>query len=361
MRYGHRVKHLRLDAKLKDEQAVLSKDMKEARERYDQIYGSLEEIRTQLLDSLSKTQAPPRSNPPMTKLRRLGKPDKKSSPFPQSDVKFISKVYGIPATHEKAWRALVDPLTSFIQLFTSIYRKASETTTKTIFDTTVKNFYRFETEAGTGTEHPPSPAEAVPDREQDPDVAGSTSGWYWLIEDLINCIYVHVMMVRDIASRGNYRLRLIEARLMHLDLICKRALWVGLGPIPTTHNAFVAQNQALKQLQRQEEKEQIDVRRDCIRMKKTQHLLLASQLREKMSKMIKIANGDTLAEPMDWEAEGTSLLWPNRQESNGSKYRIQCTNGHSFVIDQLKEPLQNWQCIECLAGPCDSSPSIPLA
>lgn len=174
------------------------------------------------------------------------------------------------------------------------------------------------------------------------DNAGSSSGWYWLIEDVINCVYVHVMMFRGIASQGNYKRRVIEARLMLLDLICKRTLWIGLGLTPTSYDGLVAKKQALKQLQKQEEKEQVEVRIGCIELGMTQHHSLALQLSAKMARMINVANGETLAKPEDWGTEDTSMLWSKKRESSGSKYRLQCKNGHSVSWCDSCYPFQNY-------------------
>jgi len=90
---------------------------------------------------------------------------------------------------------------------------------------------------------------------------GTSSGWYWLAQDLINCTQVHVMMLNEDALRGNNRRRMIQARLIHLDLICKRTLWIGLRSLPTDEEATVAPK--LQLLQAQMETEQAKAREDC--------------------------------------------------------------------------------------------------
>ncbi|KAF9354492.1 hypothetical protein BGX34_010979 [Mortierella sp. NVP85] len=346
MRYGHQFKYLRLDEKIKSEQAALSEEMKDAQEQFDMVHGTLEKRKAHFLKLLLKTKAPPRASPP--KIRRLGKPDRKSSPFPQSDFKFISKIYGIPAAHERAWRVLVEPLTLSIQRFTAVYHKVPTTVTKNVVDIAVEGLIRFET--GTTIQHSrPSTREAVPEELRSKVLsilatrgypwdgfvgfvlidsiqkrihvlfiilslaftalkeAGFWSGWYWFVEDVIKCTGIHVMMMAGIASRGKYKRRAMEARLMFLDLICKRALWTGLRPYLNNRDIVSVRNQ-IQQLQKQEMAEQVEVRTGCTEMGMAEHLLLATRLRVKMARAIKVVNRQTEAEPSDWGTEAISIL-----------------------------------------------------
>ncbi|KAF9364075.1 hypothetical protein BGX34_002577 [Mortierella sp. NVP85] len=386
MRYRHQLVHLPLEPRKKGDWASLSEMMVKARKRLGTLVHELEEKKVRFMHSLLGTEVPPCNVSPNVKERRLGKHDKRSFPFPQSDVKTLSRIYGIPTTDEIAWKVLVEPLTLSIQQFTTINWKASEAVAKkasakdprvstveasNILQNTLPPSKVISVKEGTpevsGTEVLPTPAESrkdfeaaagsgfdftakdlvgfnsketevVPAKEESPeesiliesmqerihilfiilslafaalDIAGSWSGWYWFIEDLINCIDMHITLARNIASRVNSKRRVIEARLIHLDLLSKKMLWTGLQPLPTDRDANTSRDLTLLKLQKQAESEQTEVRNGCTEMEMEGYLTLAYKLRVKMTRAIKVADRDTLTFPMLWGDESTPLYQPN--------------------------------------------------
>ncbi|KAF9949639.1 hypothetical protein BGZ65_007176 [Modicella reniformis] len=337
MRYELRDKRTRIDQQMKYEQIALSKGMDKAQKHFNKLQGTLDASQSEFLDSLMKTKAPPRKNPPGIKTRPLGKFIQRSSSFPQSDVESISKIYGIPQDHERAWKTLVMPLVSSIEQFTSIYDKASQTSTMKIFEAVVVSLSRSQKEADASSSsrtQPPSEdasaMEAVRSKAKAKAIkcglpqnghlgsvfidslqertnalflilslafsamhsAGITSGWYWFVEDLITCALVHVMMLRDVALDGNYKRRVIQARLMHLDLIYKMTKLIGLRPVPAEDTAAkVVRLQRVRQLKKLQEMEQKQIKDGCIESSMAPYLDLATQLDTMMSQAVNIAKG----------------------------------------------------------------------
>jgi hypothetical protein len=327
--------------------------MREIRERIDKVLETMEKRKDRFLTWLSRTEAPPMDRP---MARRLGKVSRTSSPFPHSDVRFISKIYGIPTAHEEAWRALVNSLTWPIQEFTSVYRKVQGTSTSLATEPVEGEVPEEEAPEGLAIEVLSMLAihdypwnrlvgSVLIDSIQERihvlfiilslafdalDEAGSVSGWYWFVEDLLNCTRGYVVMMRDIALQEDYKRRVIEARLMYIDLICKRTLWIGLDVLPIYDVKKEGERRRLKQLQEWEETEQAAVKKSCLEMGLMQHYALAARLSVKMTRAIMVARDEIPAVPEDWDNEDTSLLWPSRHGTYcGSKYRIQCVNGHS--------------------------------
>jgi hypothetical protein len=261
---------------LSPEQAALSKGVNKAQERFDEACRTLER-KDFFLDSLLKTEAPPRKDPPNIRIRRLAKPDKSLDPFPQCDVESVSILYGIPTAHEVAWKAIVEPLVPFASTG-SIQERVN-----TLFVITSLAFSVLKK-------------------------IGASSGWYWLAQDLINCTQVHVMMLKEDALRGNHRRRVIQARLTHLELICKRTLWIGLRSLPTDDEATVAPK--LQLLQAQMETEQAKVREDCTEggLPYLEYHSMAVLLDERMTKATRFVNKEA---SVNWQEQERAqcLMW----------------------------------------------------
>ncbi|KAG0003706.1 hypothetical protein BGZ65_001414 [Modicella reniformis] len=395
MRYEFRDKRTRIDRKMKDEQIALSMRMDKAQKHFDELQGTLETTQREFLDFLMKTEAPPCRNPPGIKTRPLGKFVQRSSSFPQTNVESISKIYGIPQAHERAWKSLVKPLVSSIEQFTSVYNEVSQTTTKKIFDAVVASLSRSQTEADASSSSrtlPPSEdasaMEAVQSKAKAKAVkcglprnghidstfidslqertntlliilslafsamysAGTMTGWYWFIEDLITCVLVHVMMLRDVALDGNYKRRVIQARLMHLDLIYKMTKLIGLRPVPAGESAKGARLQRVKQLKKHQEMEQRQIKNSCLESSMAHYLDLATQLDTMMSRVVNIAKGEISPESEGWMNEDTPLFRPVRKETRRLKDWFQCRNGHNFVVEKPVDSL-----MVCRSEGCQAS------
>ncbi|CAO3565269.1 unnamed protein product [Mortierella alpina] len=388
LRYGRRVKYAQLTERKQKFQLAQVAPMAEAQDQLLVAKAAAEQHQAAFLQSIKKTKAEIRPDPPELRVRKLGKLTKKSDPFPNSDFLELFKVYGIPKAHEDAWRKLLKwPMEAFHR-FSTLALSALKSPTRQLFEAAVSHLYRAKTSTTMHRTRNRRSSAQSPELASDviqtcilecglpldgqvgscyvdslqglanvllvvlaqafaafSDVEAS-SGWYWFIEDLINCAMTYAHILLEAAEKGKFERHKAYARVIRMELSYKRMQWLGRKAMPSKDEA---KKQRLKRVDKVMELFMSDLKaikegcplgiiEDCTER--------SEALETKIVDAYNVARGDALYNPLT-AAEKAEVFTAMQQTLSGSGHWYTCPNGHSYVIADCGMAMETSRCFEC--------------
>ncbi|KAG0248738.1 hypothetical protein BG011_009970 [Mortierella polycephala] len=394
LRYGRRIKYGQLSMRMKKYKIVQARFMKKAQNEFDANWTSVQEGQARFLEAISKTVAGPCSLPLDEESQRLGKHIDQTQPFPDSEYHKIATTYSIPMEHEEAWIKLLEPLDRSLKRFTAIYKSAVQSPTKQLFDAAVSHLYRLKTapnihpskqkDGSTYDVQPPvkptmaddviricilecglpldghgesSYVDSLQERvnvlrlvlEQASivlDKVGVNTGWYWFVNDLIQCCLAHADIHLGAAIKGSYMRQATYSRLNRMDLLLKHLQWIGLSPMPKDDAAKQARQDQAGGIMMMFFEEFDQTEKSCPESMKPDCAQRLVVLREKMDNAIMVADGKDRYRPVS-RAEKFEVFRVVSQQLGGSGHWYQCPNGHTYVIADCGMAMTQSACPEC--------------
>ncbi|KAF9281867.1 hypothetical protein BGZ68_006340 [Mortierella alpina] len=385
LRYGRRVKYAQLRERKQKFQLAQAAPMTEAQDQLLVAKAAAEQRQPEFLRMIIKNEAELRPNPPEARTRKLGKFVKKSDSFPNTDLLELAKVYGIPKAHEDAWKKLLKwPMESF-ERFLALALTALQSPTKQLFEAAVSHLYRAKTspvshDHRSSTQSPELASDVIQAciLECGLPLGGqvgscyvdsllglvnvllvilaqafaafiqveASSGWYWFIDDLINCAMAFDDLLLEAAEKGKFERHKAYARVNRMDLSYKRMQWLGRKAMPSDEEA---KKQRLKRVDKVLALFMSDLKvikggcplgviEDCIERSEV--------LEEKIVDAYKVARGDALYNALS-EAEKAEVFTAIQQTLSGSGHWYTCPNGHPYVIADCGMAMETSRCLEC--------------
>ncbi|KAF9161285.1 hypothetical protein DFQ26_004686 [Actinomortierella ambigua] len=397
LRYGRRIKHSQLVMRLKKFEISQSVDIKSAEDKFSAAQITV----TKTLPAfLKKMPAAPKSagsesstsksnNSP----RRLGQFASKEAMFPNSDVSSLVHSYDIRLPQEKAWKELIKPALGALQAFDQIRGNAKVSPGRRLYEASVSHLYRFKSQVfyvdsvengATTVLWTPEQSQQIMDdcaREcglspdgntgsslvrsvqgrtnvlllvlhaarkalDDKNSGGISSGWYLFVEDLIQCCIVHAGIQRDVAKKGNYPRIEMYANMHLLDVYLKQMQWLGRRPFdmndPEQKQARQKVADAILEpfmdtAQLIHNSDQVGLRQECMSK--------ALDLESHMVTAYKVAL-QQLNQPLTKE-EKFQVFHAVQASLAGSGHWYRCPNGHTYVIADCGQAMQESRCPEC--------------
>ncbi|KAG0380217.1 hypothetical protein BGX24_009554 [Mortierella sp. AD032] len=384
LRYGRRVKYGQLSMRIKKHLQTQGAAMQKADDDFEVAKIRVDQAQADFLEAIEKSKADEKVEPPIKSMRKLGRPSTSAGDiFPGSIFVNIITAYGLPNEHEKAWRKLLEPLSKMFSTFKKINADARNSPNKKLFEAAVSHLYRIKTQENTVLE---AEGGDVDDATTDDIIQtcvlecglqadgnggssyvdslqeltnvlllvlvqaqaamvkiGPSSGWYWLIEDLIQCALEYVSLTKDAAIRGIFPRHATYAGLSRLNLLYHGVQWIGRKSLPTEPTAQAARMRNVRELERlfAEQLQEIDsaplgIREECVRN--------AKMLQEQMEKACKVARGQS--GPLSKE-EKMEIFRAVSEHLRGSGHWYQCPNGHPYVIADCGMAMVQSNCPEC--------------
>ncbi|KAF9358251.1 hypothetical protein BGX34_008994 [Mortierella sp. NVP85] len=387
-RYGRRIKYGQLSMRLKKHQLAQDKEMQGALQRLDVAQARMAQEADAFLTAIEKTPDEHRTGPPDAGQRVLGKFQKLGDPFPQAPLRTLNKVYGIPVADEVLWSKLIKDAVNRYQEFRNLNISNRRSPSKQLFDAAVSHLYRIKTtltfDVASNTIIDPkegsTPSEIIEAcikecglprnghggnayvnslhestnvlvliLSQAFAVAGKKdimSGWYWFVEDLLECTMVHAEMLMETAVNGKFERQAAFARLIQMDVRCKMVQLIGRTPIPTDKDE---KRMRFKKVDDLTEQSMIDleaINNSCPLGIKAECVQRANSLEEKMARAVRIARGEAPYSPLSYD-EKVMLFRAMSSELRGSGHWYRCVNGHTYVIANCGMAMQASVCPEC--------------
>ncbi|KAF9106328.1 hypothetical protein BGX27_009209 [Mortierella sp. AM989] len=394
LRYGRRIKYAQLSLRLKKHQVAQAKSLKDAIQAFQVAQVMMEEQQSAFLDELSQVYVENGVEPPRMERRKLGKFHDQSTWFLDSNFSANLSIYNIPNEQAKLWRTFVLPASKSFSKFRNIYENALKSPSKQVFDATVSHLYRLKTfkagpsfapsaeieeyqmlmseedyaatadmiqtcilESGLprdghgGSSHVDSLHEMtnvlilmLGHAFEALDEVGVNSGWYWFVEDLIQCAGIHVEMLKETAQIGRFDRKLAYARMSRMELLLKAMQWVGMGA--TGNINLEARLKYVDYLTEQFMMELKEIKEGCPLGIKGECLARATVLEERIADAIIVARNPTRYQKVTTK-EKIELFRAMSQELGGSGHWYRCQNGHTYVIGNCGGAVQRSICPEC--------------
>ncbi|KAF9100396.1 hypothetical protein BGX29_006633 [Mortierella sp. GBA35] len=388
LRYGRRVKYGQLSMRLKKHIQTQTNDMSKVQDDSEVARVRVEQGQAAFLKEIAKVKAGEMEEPPNMAVRPLGKPTKTGF-FPGSIFEKIADAYGLPKEHEDGWKKLLLPLIRQFNHFTAIHARARDSPTKKLFEAAVSHLYRIKTQSiatpddGTAVEHSHGPttddviqacilqcglqadgksgpsfvdtlqertnilllvlaqAQAVLDKNN------VSTGWYWFVEDLIQCALIHANLTEEAAINGIFPRHETNAGLNRMTLLCQGVQWIGRKPLPLEPEARASRMKTIKELE-ELFAEQFDkimrIPRGTREGMREESQRNARILKERMTNACSAArNGSGHIS----KEEKLMVFRAVSEHIRGSGHWYQCPNGHSYVIGECGMAMEQSTCPEC--------------
>ncbi|KAF9203483.1 hypothetical protein BGZ49_006383 [Haplosporangium sp. Z 27] len=389
-RYGRRIKYAQLSLRLKKHQVSQGKIMKDALQAFQVAQVLVEEGQLEFLKAILRVEDEANSEPPSANQRNLGKYTDYAT-FPNSSFLNISNAYHIPKDHEKLWRRLLRPVSDCFVTFKKIYAKANKSPSKQVFDAAFSHLYRIKAgkshslsdgaeeqgvsmseeeyaaisstiqscvlECGlprdghSGSSHVESLHEmtnvlilVLAQAFEVLKEVGSSSGWYWFVEDLFQCAGVYVDILKDTAQKGRYDRNLAYARMSRMELLLKIMQWLGM--VTVSDKLFDAKMKRIDSLTEQFIIELNEINGRCPLGIKEDCVARAKVLEERMVDATAVAKNPVRYQPVT-KKEKLELFRAMSQEVSGAGHWYRCQNGHSYFIGNCGGANQESRCYEC--------------
>ncbi|KAF8978876.1 hypothetical protein BGZ46_006063 [Entomortierella lignicola] len=389
-RYGRRIKYAQLSLRLKKHQVSQGKIMKDALQAFQVAQVLVEEGQSEFLKAILRVEDEVNSELPSANQRNLGKYTDYAT-FPNSSFLNISNAYHIPKDHEKLWRRLLRPVSDCFVTFKKIYTKANKSPSKQVFDAAFSHLYRIKAgqshslsdgaeeqgvsmseeeyaaisstiqscvlECGlprdghSGSSHVESLHEmtnvlilVLAQAFEVLKEVGSSSGWYWFVEDLFQCAGVYVDILKDAAQKGRYDRNLAYARMSRMELLLKIMQWLGM--VTVSDKLFDAKMKRIDSLTEQFMIELNEINGRCPLGIKEDCVARAKVLEERMVDATAVAKNPVRYQPVT-KKEKLELFRAMSQEVSGAGHWYRCQNGHSYFIGNCGGANQESRCYDC--------------
>ncbi|KAF9129395.1 hypothetical protein BGW39_004203 [Mortierella sp. 14UC] len=383
LRYGRRVKCGQLSLRNKKHSQTQGATMQKAQDGFEVAKIRVDQAQADFLKAIVKTPADLKEEPPITDVRQLGRPSTSTAEiFPGSNFERIAK-YGLPKEQEKEWKKLVKPLSEMFHAFNRINADARNSPNKKLFEAAVSHLYRLKTQENAILEaaggHPDgattdeiiqacilecglqadghdgsSFVESLQERtnilllviaqaQAAMEKVGFHTGWYWFVEDLIQCALEHANLTQDAAIKGIFPRQATYAALSRMTLLCQAVQWIGRKPLPANPVAQATRLRNVRELEtlfedqlKEIAKCPLGIREDCERSGRV--------LQDRMDKACKVARGQS--GPLTKE-EKMEIFRAVTAHLNGSGHWYRCPNGHQYVIGECGMAMMESTCPEC--------------
>ncbi|KAF9905305.1 hypothetical protein EC991_001853 [Linnemannia zychae] len=390
LRYGRRVKYGQLSLRNKKHVQTQSSVMQSTQDDFEVARLRVDKEQVNFLETVAKIATDPMNGPPLQDVRKLGRPSTSAGDlFPGSDFEKIAK-YGLPNEQEKLWKKLVQPLSKMFYKFKRINASARDCPDKTLFEAAVSHLYRIKTQESYILEA----AGGYPDRATTDEIIqacilecglqvdgyGGTSfveslheqtnilllvltqaqramekvgygtGWYWFMEDLIQCALEYANLTKDAAIKGILPRQATYAGLNRMVIICHAVQWIGRRPIPRAPDTQVIDHDAQEIRFRNVEKweklfeEQLNEIASCPLGIREECEGNARVLQDRMDMACKAARGQS--GPLT-EEERVEIFRAVSAHMLGSGHWYRCPNGHQYVIGECGMAMEEASCPEC--------------
>lgn len=367
-RYGRRVKYSQLSMRNKKHFQAQAADIQQAQDDAEVAKIRVEKVHDEFMKAMDKFKADPKDVPPTEGIRTLGRPSNTEEIFPGSNYERIA-VYGLPKEQEKEWKKLVKPLSKMFAKYKAINDAARNSPNKRLFEAAVSHLYRIKSlehalmeATGGGADESttdeiiqacilecglqadgnggPSFVDSLQERTNilllvlvqamaALDKAGPSSGWYWFVEDLIQCALEHAKMTQNAAIKGIFSRHVTYAGLTRMTLLCNRVQWIGRKSAPEDP---VAQAARLRTVREQEvlfgqqlteiASSPLGIRKESVRKAKV--------LQERMRQACQVARGEGVIS----KEEKMEIFRAVSEHMRGSGHWYQCPNGHPVSFDR---------------------------
>ncbi|KAG0279807.1 hypothetical protein BGZ95_000157 [Linnemannia exigua] len=372
LRSGRRVKYGQLSMRIKKHLQTQDAAMQKAQDDFEVEKIRVDQAQANFLKAIENTQADKKEEPPI----------KTANIFPGSIFVNIT-TYGLPEEHEKEWKKMLKPLSKMFSNFMKINADARNSPNKKVFEAAVSHLYRIKTqenavlEAEGGDVNEATTDEIIQtcilecglqaDGNGGPsyvdslqeltnilllvlvqaqaamDKVGSGTGWYWFIEDLLQCALEYANLTKDAAIRGIFPRHATYAGLSRLTLLCQCVQLIGRKSLPTEPVAHAARMRNVRELENlfAEQLREIDsaplgIRPECVRNAKV--------LQERMENAGKVVRGHSV--PLSKE-EKMEIFRAVNEHLRGSGHWYLCPNGHQYVIADCGMAMVQSNCPEC--------------
>ncbi|KAK5808427.1 hypothetical protein F5H01DRAFT_352070 [Linnemannia elongata] len=381
LRYGRRVKYSQLSMRNKKHIQAQAADIQQAQDDLKVARIRVVQARDEFMKELDKFKAEPKEEPPARDVRTLGRPPNADDIFPGSNYERIA-VYELPKEQENAWKKLVKPLSKMFGTYKGINDTANNSPNKRLFEAAVSHLYRNKArentllDAAVGDANGPTTDEIIQTcilecglqadghggssfveslQERTNilllildealaalDKAGPSSGWFWFVEDLLQCALKHANMTQDAAIKGIFSRHVTYAGLTRMTLLYRCVQLIGRKSFPRDSIRQASRLRAVRELEVlfAEQMEEISSSPLGIREESEKN---AKILKERMDKACMVARGKgtiSVEEKME-------IFRAVSEHMRGSGHWYQCSNGHPYVIGDCGGAMVQGRCLEC--------------
>ncbi|KAF9093273.1 hypothetical protein BGX23_003500 [Mortierella sp. AD031] len=390
MRYGRRIKYAQLSMRLQKHALAQTNDMANVQDASEVARARVEQRQEAFLKAIAKVKAGEMEEPPSsTATRTLGRPATEGNFFPGADFLKITGVYGLPKEHGKEWRKLLAPLTKLFNQLTKINDDARESPSKRLFEAAVSHLYRIKTRSieipddDTADIYSHEPAADVIIRAcivecglQADGMSGSSfvdslqertnilllvlaqaqaaldkdnnvsTGWYWFVEDLIQCALVHANLTQDAAIKGIFPNQETYAGLHRLTLLCQGVQWIGRKPLPADPKAQASRMRTIKELE--------ELFEDQLDETMNPPVGTSEDVREESETSVRVLR-ERMTDACDCARSGEQISQKEKlmvfravsAHMGGSGHWYRCPNGHPYVIGECGMAMEESSCPQC--------------
>lgn len=362
LRYGRRVKYSQLSMRNKKHIQAQAASIQQAQDDTEVARIRVVQAHGEFMKAMDKFKAEPKEEPPAKDFRTLGRPSNTVDIFPGSNYERIA-VYGLPKEQEKAWKKLVKPLSKMFRTYKDINYRASNSPNKRLFEAAVSHLYRIKAQenalldAEGGDADGPTTDEMIQTcilecglqadghggssfveslQERTNilllvlaealaalDKAGPSSGWFWFVEDLLQCALEYANMTQDAAIKGIFSRHVAYACLTRMMLLSHCVQLIGRKSLPRDPVRQASRLRTVRELEMlfaehgaEISNSPLDIREECEKKAKI--------LKERMDKACMVARGEgtiSMEEKME-------IFRAVSEHMNGSGHWYQCPNGH---------------------------------
>ncbi|KAG0297678.1 hypothetical protein BGZ96_005342 [Linnemannia gamsii] len=362
LRYGRRVKYSQLSMRNTKHFQAQAAAMQKAQDDTEVAKIRVEQAHDEFMKAMDKFKADPKEVAPTEEIRTLGKPSTTAGSFPVSNYECI-EVYGLPKEQENGWKKLVNPLSKMLTTYKNIHYKAKNSPNKRLFEAAVSHLYRIKDKehalleaTGGGADKTttdeiiqacilecglqadgnggPSFVDSLQERSNilllvlvqamaALDKAGPSSGWYWFVEDLIDCALEHAIMTQEAAIKGIFSRHVTYAGLTRMTLLCNRVKLIGRKSVPTDPVARAARLQTVREQEVLFDEQLTDIASSPHGIRE-ESVRKAKVLEESMRHACQVARGEGVIT----KEETMEIFRAVSEHMSGSGHWYQCPNGH---------------------------------
>ncbi|KAF9105258.1 hypothetical protein BGX27_009708 [Mortierella sp. AM989] len=300
------------------------------------------------------------------------------------NISSLFYLYDIPGEQGQIWLSVIAPALSALKAFNKVHKQAVKSPIHQLFETANVKINSSVVNSGTSKDIPRLMEEYARECGLPPDSqAGSSfvrsiqgqvnvlllvlhvtmqvlekispkvyhdhpslSGWSKFVEDLLQCCIAHSRTLCDAAIKGKYLRLEMYTKMNLLDVYLKRMQLLGHRPFDknntiqkqkrkdAVHDALTLFNKTFEEIG---ESDQIDLW--MYSLPKTNHL------KSQMEIAHKIALGE-IKKPPSKEAQ-LEIFRTKHTEFGRTGYWYRCPKGHSYVIANSREVLQELICPDC--------------
>ncbi|KAF9155352.1 hypothetical protein BG015_010198 [Linnemannia schmuckeri] len=384
LRYGRRVKYSQLSMRNKKHIQAQAADIQQAQDDTEVASIRVVQAHDEFMKAMDKFKTEPKEEPPARGVKTLGRPSNTAEFFPGSNYMRIAD-YGLPMEQEKAWEKLVQPLSKAFRTYRKIFQKASNSPNKKLFEAAVSHLYRIKAQEnalldaeGGGVDGPTTDeiiqvcilecglqadgnggSSFVESLQEQTNIlllvlaqalaaldkAGPSSGWFWFVEDLIQCALEHAHLTKQAAIKGIFSRHVTYAGLTRMTLLCHRVQLIGRKSLPRDPVSQAARLRTVRELEVLFAEQMTEISNSPLGIR-AESERNAKVLKERMDKACMVARGEGTIS----KEEKMEIFRAVSEHMRGSGHWYQCPNGHPYAIGECGMAMEQARCPECGAS-----------